>query len=204
MQTKVSIVIAIYNSEQYLRRCLESVVGQTLADIEIICVDDGSTDDSITIMEEYVKKDLRIRTIIHNHNQGIAMTRKSGVMVAQGQYIMFLDGDDELLLNACEVAYETIEKEKTDAVGFGVKTIDNSGCNMQIDFSAAEYVNRWEDHNLLHLWLKGKLKNWEIWNKIYRADLCKAALFTRYLSLFTCFITQSLRSALLSMYACVS
>ena len=175
MRAKVSIIIPIYNIEKYLALCLNSVINQTLADIEIICVEDGSTDNSKKILAEYKKKDFRIQVIWHSNNMGTGLTRKHGVLAAHGQYIMFLDGDDELFPRACEVAYAAIEKNKTDVVQFGVKVVDKEGKTLQFEHLCIEGAGRLEDCNLLCLRQKGKLKSWEITNKIYRSDLCKKA-----------------------------
>ena len=88
-----SIIIPVYNVEKYLCDCLDSVLGQNFADWEAICVDDGSTDGSRVIMEEYVQKDSRIKAVVQE-NAGTAAARNSGLRVAKGDYIFFLDSDD--------------------------------------------------------------------------------------------------------------
>ena len=90
---KVSVIIPIYNVEEYLRACLDSVLNQTLGDIEIICVDDGSTDCSAKILAEYAKDDRRIRVITQS-NVGAGAARNTGLAIAQGQWVSFLDADD--------------------------------------------------------------------------------------------------------------
>lgn len=175
MQPKVSIIIPIYNVEKYLALCLNSVINQTLEDIEIICVEDGSTDNSKKILAEYEKAESRIRVIWHSDNMGTGMARKHGVLAAQGQYIMFLDSDDELFPQACEVAYAAILKNKTDVVQFGVKVVNKEGKTMQFEHLCIDESGRLEDYNLLCLRQKGKLKSWEITNKIFRSELCKRA-----------------------------
>jgi len=92
---KISVIIPVYNTEKYIRQCLDSVVNQTLTDIEIICVNDGSTDGSAQILEEYASKDSRIK-IIQQKNQGAGETRNKGIKIAQGEYIAFIDSDDFL------------------------------------------------------------------------------------------------------------
>lgn len=175
MQPKVSVVIPVYNVEKFLAGCLDSVIKQTLADIEIICVEDGSTDNSAAILKKYCMQDSRLRVLWHERNLGTGMARKSGVLAARGEYIMFLDSDDELFLHACETAYAAIKRNGTDVLEFGVKSIDSAGQAKKIDFLETENIPYLEDKNLLHLWLKGKLKNWTILNKIFRAGLCKRA-----------------------------
>ena len=104
---KVSVVIPVYNVEEYLRRCVDSVLAQTLSDLEIILVDDGSPDQSPAICDEYAQADARIR-VIHKTNGGLASARNAGMRIAQGEYLFFLDSDDWLepdgLAKLCDVA----------------------------------------------------------------------------------------------------
>lgn len=92
-EIKVSVIIPVYNTEKYLRECLDSVLNQTLREIEVICVDDGSTDNSLQILKEYQKKDKRI-IIIKQENSGAAVARKKALNIAKGSYIAFMDPDD--------------------------------------------------------------------------------------------------------------
>lgn len=95
---KVSVIIPVYNSAKYLKACLESVVNQSLKEIEIICINDGSTDSSDEILLEYAKNDDRI-VYIKQANQGLSITRNNGIKVATGEYIGFLDSDDTISLD---------------------------------------------------------------------------------------------------------
>ena len=113
----VSVIVPVYNVEKYLRQCLDSIVGQTLKDIEIICVDDGSTDSSRQILEEYEKKDKRIK-IISQMNKGAGAARNNGLSVAQGKYLSFLDSDDFFESDMLESAYKKAEEDKADFVVF--------------------------------------------------------------------------------------
>ncbi len=114
--SKVSILIAAYNVSKYIADALDSAVSQTLRDIEIICVDDGSTDNTLSILESYAQADSRIKIIRHKENCGLSKTRYDGLQAASSDYIMFLDGDDCLAPQACEKAY-------TAAVGSGVDIV---------------------------------------------------------------------------------
>lgn len=114
----VSIIIPVYNMEKYLRRCLDSVVGQTLQNIEIICVNDGSTDNSLKIIEEYQKKDKRIK-IISKVNGGLVSARKAGVKAAESQYIGYVDSDDWIEKDMFEKLYEYMEVNQADIVSSG-------------------------------------------------------------------------------------
>ena len=92
-QPKISVVVPVYNAEEYLKESLDSIVNQTLKDIEIICVNDGSTDSSLQILQQYAAKDNRI-TILSQPNSRLGATRNAGITVAKGKYITFLDADD--------------------------------------------------------------------------------------------------------------
>ena len=112
---KVSVIIPVYNVEKYLRECLDSVINQTLKDIEIICVNDGSTDNSLQILEEYADKDSRIK-IINKDNGGVSSARNAGLDIAQGEFIGFLDSDDYLDLNFYECLYNRANETNSDIV----------------------------------------------------------------------------------------
>ncbi len=114
---KVSVIIPVYNVEQYLRECLDSVINQTLKDIEIICVNDGSPDNSLAILKEYAAKDKRI-IIIDQKNQGLSCSRNNALKVAKGEYILFLDSDDWLRLDTCELLYKKAKAYKLDMLNF--------------------------------------------------------------------------------------
>lgn len=115
---KISIVIPIYNVEQYLPCCLLSCVNQTLHDIEIIGVNDGSTDSSLDVLREFASRDYRIR-IIDKANGGLSSARNAGIQVASGKIVMFLDSDDFLSTNACERVWRETLEGQTDVVIFG-------------------------------------------------------------------------------------
>lgn len=110
---KVSIVVPIYNTQDYIKKCLESLVNQTLKDIEIICVNDGSTDNTMVIVNEFAKNDNRIK-IIEQTNQKQGAARNNGMRSAQGEYIGFVDSDDWVDLNYYEKLYNSAKKYDTD------------------------------------------------------------------------------------------
>ena len=113
MQPKVSVIIPVYNVEKYLRECLDSVVNQTLKDIEIICVDDGSTDNSLEILNEYAQKDNRIQ-IFTQENQGAGAARNKGLEIAKGEYLYFLDSDDYIDYHCLESLYKSAFENNAD------------------------------------------------------------------------------------------
>lgn len=114
----VSIIIPIYNTEKYLRKCLESVVNQTLEEIEIICVNDGSTDGSLAILQEYAAKEDRIK-IVQKKNGGLVSARKAGVQAATGEYIGYVDSDDYIEPHMYEKLYRIAQEHQTDMVTCG-------------------------------------------------------------------------------------
>lgn len=110
---KVSVIIPVYNVEKYLRECLDSVINQTLNDLEIICINDGSTDGCLDILNEYASRDSRIR-IINKENGGLSAARNDGIMQATGEYIGFVDSDDWISPDFYENLYSAAVKYKAD------------------------------------------------------------------------------------------
>lgn len=107
----ISIIIPVYNIEKYLPRCLETIAAQSYRNLEIILVDDGSTDKSGEICDEYVEKDKRA-CVIHQRNQGLWAARNNGQRIAKGNYLMFVDGDDYMDLDAITTLYQAINHVK--------------------------------------------------------------------------------------------
>ena len=117
-EPKISIIIPVYNVEKYLRECLDSCINQTLEDIEIICVDDCSTDNSYKILEEYQQKDSRIKVFKQETNRKQGAARNRGLEIATGEYIWFVDSDDYIDTKACQILYDTIKKFDVDMLCF--------------------------------------------------------------------------------------
>jgi glycosyltransferase involved in cell wall biosynthesis len=124
---KISIIVPVYNVEQYINRCINSLLGQTLKDIEIILVDDGSPDRCPQICDEYARKDSRIK-VIHKKNGGLGYARNSGLELATGEYIAFVDSDDYVNINMYEKLYNETINNNFDIVycGFIVENKDKS------------------------------------------------------------------------------
>ena len=104
----VSVIIPVYKAEKYLRQCLDSICGQTLKDIEIICVDDGSTDSSPEILKEYREKDERV-IVVRQENAGAGAARNKGLDISKGKYLSFLDADDFFEPDMLEEAFRCAE-----------------------------------------------------------------------------------------------
>ena len=117
-----SVVVPMYNVEQFLPKCIDSLLAQTLSDIEVILVDDGSPDRCGEIAESYAKKDSRI-TVIHRMNGGLGPARNSGIVAAHGEYIGFVDGDDWVEPEMYETLYATASHSNADVVFTGMKTV---------------------------------------------------------------------------------
>ena len=123
---KVSVIVPVYNVEPYLRQCLDSIVSQTLKDIEIILIDDGSTDGSGEICDEYKREDHRIR-VIHKVNEGLSAARNDGIDASTAPYIMFVDGDDWVEPEFCETPCRVASNNKADLVLFSYNKVFNNG-----------------------------------------------------------------------------
>ena len=118
MKTLVSIIVPVYNVEKYLHRCLDSLSRQTLASIEILLIDDASTDNCGIICEAYAAKDSRFKVLHNTKNKGLAAVRNIGVKLASSDYFMFVDSDDWVSNNCCKVVYECAIKNNADIVMF--------------------------------------------------------------------------------------
>lgn len=126
MSPQISLIIPVYNVENYIIRCLESTIHQTYINLEIILVDDGSTDNSGKICDEYALSDKRI-TVIHQTNQGLSMARNNGIDVATGDYISFIDSDDWIEHDMYEFLYHNLIQYKADISMCKFKAINELG-----------------------------------------------------------------------------
>ncbi len=168
---KVSVIVPVYNAEKYVKEAIESLIGQTLKEIQIILVDDGSKDNSGKICDEYATKDERI-SVIHKENGGQADARNAGISIAKGKYIMFLDADDLFEKDSCESMYKTIEKSKTDYVIGNYQMIDEDGKKWQ---NPAFDTDKYKEFRLdIHDYRKSFfVMNSTVWNKIYNTKFLK-------------------------------
>ncbi|MFC3904129.1 glycosyltransferase family 2 protein [Clostridium disporicum] len=173
MKPKVSVIVPIYNVEKYLGKCIESIINQTLKDIEIILVNDGSTDNSGIIAEDYAKLDKRIK-VIHQENAGQGQARNMGISISNGEYIGFIDSDDWIDVNMYEYLYKSITMNNADigvcsrrgynedgSIGHTKLVEDNE--IFYIDKNIGEYVVK-------HLFYPHTVSSC---NKLYKSDLIK-------------------------------
>ena len=176
---KISIIIPVYNVAEYLPKCLDSILTQTLSDIEIICINDGSTDNSGDILQNYATKDNRIK-IIKQNNQGISAARNAGLKIVQSEYVMFVDSDDYIAPDMAEKLYRTMETDKPDVV------ICSAECVNLLPKDASPDVIEWQ--SWLQPWFDEYVKPTGIydvpktikhefisvvWNKLYKTDIIK-------------------------------
>ena len=138
MKPLVSVIIPVYNTERYLDKCIESVLAQTVQELEIILVDDGATDNSPRLCDEWAKKESRIQ-VIHKQNEGLGYTRNAGLKVAMGEYVSFLDSDDTLDRDTYEKCIRRMQELGADACYFGRKTMDAQG-NMHLNTNIPEQL----------------------------------------------------------------
>lgn len=177
---KVSIIIPTYNAAKRIKKCLSSLQKQTYNNIEIICVNDGSSDNTLSVLENIQSRDNRI-TIINQKNSGAFQARKTGILAATGDYIMFVDADDEIVsANCLDILINTLLKYKdTQIVQFGYKNVKNC-CSVVRSpqetglLNATEFKQKhYKDFigNGLFIYFSVNL-----WSKIYRADIVKDAV----------------------------
>lgn len=170
----ISVVVPIYNMEKLLPRCLDSILSQTYENLEIILVDDGSTDDSVKIIQQYVDQDERIKTVYHEKNRGLFQARISGADVASGKYIAFVDSDDHLSIDWFRLLVKRAERDSADIV-VGEWCYDYGDrkeyCNLD-HFRFQEYCLSGD--KILAAFMEQEGRNfswWVMWNKLYTKTL---------------------------------
>lgn len=144
---KISIIIPVYNVEKYLKECLDSCINQTLEDIEIICVDDCSTDNSYRILEEY-QKDPRIKIFQHKQNNRQGTARNKGLEIATGEFVWFVDSDDYIDTKACQILYGAIKEFNVDLLCFSaIQFTETNGLRR---FSHSDYYQGVQINKIYH------------------------------------------------------
>lgn len=165
---RVSIIIPVYNTAKYLEKCLASIVSQTLKDIEIICVDDGSTDNSVSILEEFAKQDKRIKIIVQN-NQKQGAARNRGISSARGEYIAFVDSDDYVAEDFFEKLYTAANENNIDIATAGIIRKREKSQKYRLVYNESQIAKSIDDKLRLCTSIGGDY-NWNVWNKIYKKD----------------------------------
>lgn len=164
----VSIIVPIYNVKDYLRPCIESLIDQDYKDVEILLIDDGSTDGSSAICDEYAQKDLRVR-VFHKTNGGQASARNLGLGEARGEFISFIDGDDYVSKTMYSTLVPLMEKYECDIATCGF--ITHSGVREALSVTPSA-IKVWDDtEQIMCNYLQTKYIDGNSWNKIYRKSL---------------------------------
>ncbi|MPQ44410.1 glycosyltransferase family 2 protein [Clostridium tarantellae] len=168
---KISVIVPVYNVEMYLEQCIESIVNQTIKEIQIILIDDGSKDKSSEICDKYKNKDNRIE-VIHQENKGVSKSRNIGINKAKGKYIAFIDSDDYISNNMLETLFNNAENNYSDLVSCNHFNIYENGklksilnykeeiCNKE------EFINNFVKNNIVN----GKI-GMVLWDKLFRLDI---------------------------------
>ena len=177
---KVTVIIPVYNVEKYLRECLDSVINQTLQDIEIICINDCTPDNSPAILEEYAQKDSRIKIIKNEKNLGLGETRNVALPLAKSPYVFFVDSDDWIELNGLEILYNAIIETDSNIVMCDYSKIFKN----KLEYISIEnrVKKKW---NIKNIFGKEDIKTIPFhvipnltWNKMYKKDfLLKNKIF---------------------------
>ena len=165
----ISIVVPVYNVEKYLQRCIDSILAQTFPDFELILVDDGSTDNSGKICDEYAKKDQRI-VVVHQENRGQSLSRNLGISLAKGDYITFIDSDDFILPHFLEYLYKECTNAGADMsiCGFSryLDKDDISSVIERMDYKSESY----EKTKMEEYLVSSKITN-TVWGKLYKKSI---------------------------------
>lgn len=145
---KVSVIVPVYNVENFIEKTLSSICNQTFSDLEIILIDDGSKDQSGEICDQYAKKDSRIR-VIHQENQGITKTRNTGIQLASGDYLCFVDSDDWISENFISVLVAASDRNKADIAFTNHSIVNHNQCSYRDDYHQSIYAEPAEKNELL-------------------------------------------------------
>ncbi len=168
-KTKISVIIPIYNVEKYIEGCLKSIINQTLKEIEIICINDGTPDNSMKIVDKIAKKDKRIK-VFNKENGGLSSARNYGIDKATSKYIYFIDSDDQLKENALEILYNKMEEEDLDTLFFDAENVYEDEGNKENSFINDNYYirkHKYSDEYTGQTLFRALKKNNE-----YRASAC--------------------------------
>lgn len=172
----ISVIVPIYNVEQYLSKCIDSILNQIYKNLEVILVDDGSSDNCGQICDDYAKIDCRIK-VVHKENGGLSDARNAGIKVATGEYVCFVDSDDWISKEMISSLYTCMQEDKSDIVCSGVMWVTEGEEEIRND-TVNEKIILDEIDGLRELLYDRKLKQ-HVWNKLYRFDLIKDIPFEK-------------------------
>lgn len=171
----ITVVIPIYNVEKYLKKCIESIIKQTYKNIEIILVNDGSTDNCPKICDEYAKKDKRI-IVIHKKNGGVSEARNAGIDIAKGKYITFIDSDDYVAKEYIENLYVECEKNNTEVSLIGTRYLNKKG---KVIFSSKVIQKTYTSEEAIKQLFLGKYYDSGVCGKMYKTTLLNNIRFNK-------------------------
>ena len=168
----ISVIVPIYNGEQFIHKCIDSVLSQTFSDLELIIVDDGSTDHCPQICDEYAKKDSRV-IVIHGTNKGVSIARNIGLAAASGEYVAFCDGDDYFKETLLERTYNTAVEQYADVVSFNLQRMSDEAASMNEDPNEPDIIdlNKETRFDMLYKVVTWQTKGWQACRSIFRRQI---------------------------------
>lgn len=176
MEEKISVIVPIYKVENYLAKCVDSIINQTYKNLEIILVDDGSPDKCPQMCDEYAKNDSRIK-VIHKENGGLSDARNAGMKIATGKYISFIDSDDWVSADFFKVLYDTMIDSESDIVECDVLKVDEEKPDLSVnDFKEVKVFDKQTGLSML---ISEKEFHQHVWNKLYKAEVALSVPFER-------------------------
>lgn len=169
MRELVSVLVAVYNTQDYLERCIDSIIGQTYEKIEVIIVDDGSKDESLKICKDFMKKDSRIK-VIHQENGGLAAARNTGIRYAEGEYVCFLDSDDYIENDYIETLYKSLKRYQVDVAVCAYDREYPNGKVVAMCMDSDKMIGR--EEAMVNMYRYNSFGAYS-WNKMFRMDMIK-------------------------------
>lgn len=167
---QISVIVPIYNVEKYVRKCLDSLLLQTMKQIEVICIDDGSTDGSGTIADEYTSEDWPIFRVIHTENRGLSVARNLGIDESKADWLMFVDSDDWVSEEFCRIPYKAALENQADLIAFQSYEVTENG-------RIKKEVGRTIQVGLIDSEKAVDLNGPAVWRKLYKKDLFQTIRF---------------------------
>lgn len=174
-----SIIIPVYNAELFIKDAVESVLRQSYNDYELVIVDDASSDGTVQVLQNIIKNDDRVRIVRKSINEGELLARKTGVEYASGDYVLFLDADDEFKSDALEKLYMILYRKSYDIINFGVEIVPEEDVDMNFLQAAISYFIPYNgelngEDIFLECYRKKSFSH-NVWDKVYKMDICKKA-----------------------------
>lgn len=176
---KISVVVPVHNAEETIKRCLHSLLKQSFEDIEVIVVDDASTDSTLSVVNKMAAYDARLKIISYKSNKTANQARKDGVLLATGEYLLFCDADDEFLPDSFNCLYKEMSVDPVDILHFGTKVVCHNNASKSdeqwLNAHLAPYYGVIYDSDLLEACLRNNKYGPTLWNKMYSMDIAKKA-----------------------------